>query len=55
MNNVSRKIGAALLASSALRMQRSWATGAGWADNWTGGLFSITAGGSTKWYVQYPA
>ncbi|MFL6764898.1 MAG: hypothetical protein ACJ8FO_06840, partial [Sphingomicrobium sp.] len=36
----------------ALHMVRTWAVGAGWADNWTGGLFSITSGGTTKVYVQ---
>jgi|tagenome__1003787_1003787.scaffolds.fasta_scaffold20983488_5 hypothetical protein len=32
----------------ALHMRRTWAAGAGWADNWTGGLFSV----GTKYYVQ---
>jgi hypothetical protein len=36
----------------ALRIVRTWAAGAGWADNWTGGLFTRTSGGVTKWYVQ---
>lgn len=36
----------------ALRMRRTWAAGAGWTDNWTGGLFTVTSGGTTKFYAQ---
>src|SRR3954447_9152143 len=38
--------------AGALHMRRAWAAGAGWADNWTGGLFSIRTGETTKFYVQ---
>src|ERR1051325_7034880 len=34
-------------------MQRIWAEGAGWVDNWSGGLYPVTSGGSTKMYVQF--
>jgi RHS repeat-associated protein len=37
----------------ALHMRRTWSVGAGWADNWTGGLFAVTSGGVTKFYVQW--
>ncbi len=36
----------------AVRMQRIYAAGAGWTDNWSGGLYSATVGGVTKTYVQ---
>lgn len=36
----------------ALRMQRIYAAGAGWTDNWSGGLFVATVNGVTKTYVQ---
>ena len=36
----------------ALRMRRTWAAGAGWADNWTGGLFITPYGSVTRWFVQ---
>ena len=34
-------------------MQRIFAEGAGWADNWSGGLYPVTSGGVTKMYVQF--
>lgn len=34
-------------------MQRIWAEGAGWLDNWSGGLYKVTSGGVTKAYVQF--
>lgn len=34
-------------------MQRIWSEGAGWLDNWTGGLYPVTSGGTTKMYVQF--
>ncbi|MEJ7777003.1 MAG: RHS repeat-associated core domain-containing protein [Sphingomicrobium sp.] len=36
----------------AVRMQRIYAQGAGFLDNWSGGLFKVTSGGVTKIYVQ---
>jgi YD repeat-containing protein len=33
-------------------MQRIWAQEAGWVDNWSGGLFERTVGGTTKTYIQ---
>lgn len=36
----------------AVRMKRIWAQGAGWLDNWSGGLYQVTSGGVTKTYVQ---
>lgn len=33
-------------------MQRIYAEGAGFVDNWSGGLFDVTSGGVTKKYVQ---
>jgi RHS repeat-associated protein len=33
-------------------MTRIWAEGAGFQDNWSGGLFDVTSGGVTKKYVQ---
>src|SRR3954466_15800616 len=33
-------------------MQRIFAEGAGWTDNWAGGLFKVTSGSSTLFYVQ---
>ena len=36
----------------AVRMQRIWAEDAGFVDNWSGGLFTVTSGGITKTYVQ---
>ena len=35
-----------------LEMDRIWAEGAGWSDNWSGGLYSATVGGVTKTYVE---
>ena len=34
-------------------MQRIWAEGAGWVDNWSGGLYKVTSGGVTKAYIQF--
>jgi RHS repeat-associated protein len=34
-------------------MERIWAEGAGWVDNWNGGLSKVTSGGVTKRYVQF--
>lgn len=34
-------------------MRRIYAEGAGWLDNWTGGLYQLTSGGVTKYYVQF--
>lgn len=34
-------------------MQRIWSEGAGWLDNWSGGLYQVTSGGVTKAYVQF--
>jgi YD repeat-containing protein len=36
----------------ALHMRRTWAANAGWADNWTGSLFTVTSGSTVKYYVQ---
>src|SRR5437588_718615 len=36
-----------------ISMQRIWAEGAGFVDNWTGGLYAVTSGGVTKMYVQF--
>jgi RHS repeat-associated protein len=36
----------------AIRMKRFWAQNAGWADNWSGGLYRDTIGGVQKVYVQ---
>ncbi len=36
----------------AVRLQRIYAAGAGWTDNWSGGLYAGTVGGVTKTYVQ---
>jgi YD repeat-containing protein len=33
-------------------MQRIYAAGAGFVDNWTGGLFTVTSGATTKTYIQ---
>lgn len=33
-------------------MQRFWAEGAGFVDNWSGGLYKVTSGGTTKAYVR---
>lgn len=38
--------------SGAIRMERIYAAGAGWTDNWSGGLYVATVGGVTKTYVQ---
>jgi hypothetical protein len=34
-------------------VQRIWSEGAGWTDNWTGGLYPVTTGGTTQMYVQF--
>jgi YD repeat-containing protein len=34
-------------------MQRIWSEGAGFLDNWSGGLYDVTSGGATKKYVQF--
>src|SRR5438270_11797956 len=34
-------------------MQRIWAEGAGWVDNWSGRLYPVTSAGVTKMYVQF--
>jgi hypothetical protein len=34
-------------------MQRVYAEGAGFVDNWSGGLYNVTANGVTKKYVQF--
>ena len=34
-------------------MQRIWGQGAGWVDNWTGGLYPVTTGSTTQMYVQF--
>jgi RHS repeat-associated protein len=34
-------------------MQRIYAEGAGWIDNWSGGLYPVSSGGVTKMYVQF--
>jgi hypothetical protein len=34
-------------------MQRIYAEGAGFLDNWTGGLYDVTVGGTTKKYIQF--
>lgn len=36
-----------------IAMQRIWSEGAGFLDNWTGGLYNVTSGGVTKMYVQF--
>lgn len=36
-----------------VEMDRIWAEGAGWIDNWSGGLYPVTSGGVTKMYVQF--
>ena len=33
-------------------MRRIWAQEAGWVDNWSGGLYTVTTGGTPKTYVQ---
>lgn len=38
--------------SGRVSMQRIWAEGAKWTDNWTGGMFDVTSGLTTKTYVQ---
>jgi RHS repeat-associated protein len=37
----------------AVRMQRIYAAGSGFLDNWSGGLYPVTLGGVTKMYVQF--
>lgn len=32
-----------------ISVQRIWAEGAGWVDNWSGGLYKV----GTKWFVQF--
>ena len=34
-------------------MQRIWSEGAGFLDNWSGGIYRVTANGSTKMYVEF--
>jgi RHS repeat-associated protein len=34
-------------------MQRIYSEGAGWTDNWSGGLYPVTANSITKMYVQF--
>jgi RHS repeat-associated protein len=34
-------------------MQRIYSEGAGWTDNWSGGLYPVTANSVTKMYVQF--
>jgi RHS repeat-associated protein len=34
-------------------MQRIWSEGAGFLDNWTGGLYAVTSNSVTKMYVQF--
>ena len=36
-----------------IAMQRIWAEGAGWTDNWTGGLYSVWEGSVQKFYLQF--
>jgi YD repeat-containing protein len=36
----------------ALRIQRTYAQNAGWVDNYSGGMFTVTTGSVTKTYVQ---
>jgi YD repeat-containing protein len=36
-----------------ISMQRIYAEGAGFVDNWTGGLYAVTANNVTKMYVQF--
>jgi RHS repeat-associated protein len=36
-----------------ISMQRTWAEGAGFLDNWTGGLYAVTSGNATTMYVQF--
>ena len=36
----------------AVRMQRIYASGAGFVDNWTGGLYQIVSGGVTTAYIR---
>jgi RHS repeat-associated protein len=38
--------------SGRVSMQRIWAEGAGFVDNWSGGLFDVASGGVTKKFVQ---
>lgn len=34
-------------------VRRTWAEAAGWADNWTGGLYQVSSGGVTRKYIQF--
>src|SRR5437870_4653626 len=34
-------------------MQRIWSEGAGFLDNWSGGIYRVTMNGSTKMYVEF--
>jgi RHS repeat-associated protein len=37
----------------AVRMTRIWSEGAGFLDNWSGGLYDVTTSGVTKKYIQF--
>lgn len=50
--NISFTEGSIGPADGGIAFTRTWTSGAGWTDNWTGGAFSKTVGGITTWYVE---
>ncbi len=50
--NISFTEGSIGPADGGIAFIRTWTSGAGWTDNWTGGAFSKTVGGITTWYVE---
>src|SRR4051812_43085166 len=34
-------------------MQRIFSEGGAWGDNWSGGFYYVTSGGSTKAYIRF--
>lgn len=51
--NISFTEGSIGPANGGIAFTRTWTSGAGWTDSWTGGAFSKTVGGVTTWYVEH--